>query len=111
MSLVTEVICDDRVPERVPTSLWLRTASRRCGSGLQARPTSLAGHSLLGMSEPLVVFPFRYRDARTGRWVRARYKAKPEEIAVRYVEWEIVGAGEERRPVTGYFNPGRREGE
>ena len=59
---------------------------------------------------PLVVFPFRYRDARTGRWVKARYKAERSEIGVRYAEWEIIGPGEERRPRMGYFNPGRREG-
>jgi hypothetical protein len=57
------------------------------------------------------VFPFRYRDARTGRWVKARYMAERSEIAARYTEWEITGPGEERRPRTGYFNPGRREGE
>ena len=66
------------------------------------------------MSEPttsLEVFPFRYRDARTGRWVKARYMAERSEIAARYTEWEIIGPGEERWPRTGYFNPGRREGE
>lgn len=57
------------------------------------------------------VFPFRYRDPRTGNWVRARYKATPGDIAARYAEWEITGPGEERRPSEGYFNPGRREGE
>jgi len=63
------------------------------------------------MTSPLVVYPFRYKDARTGRWVRARYMAERSEIAARYAEWEITGPGEERRPRTGYFNPGRREGE
>jgi len=63
------------------------------------------------MTAPLVVFPFRYKDARTGRWVKARYKAEPAEIAARYAKWEIVGPGEVRRPRKGYFNPGRREGE
>jgi hypothetical protein len=29
-------------------------------------------HSLLGMNDTFEVFPFRYRDARTGKWVRAR---------------------------------------
>ena len=57
------------------------------------------------------VFPFRYRDARTGKWVKARYMATREEIASRYGEWEITGPGEVRTPRTGYFNPGRREGE
>jgi hypothetical protein len=60
---------------------------------------------------PLVVFPFRYRDARTGRWVKARHMAEWSEIAARHAEWEIISPGEERRPRTGYFNPGGREGE
>ena len=37
--------------------------------------------------------------------------AERTEIAARYAEWEIIGPGEERRPIGGYFNPGRREGE
>ena len=57
------------------------------------------------------VFPFRYKNTRTGRWVKARYMAEPAEIAARYAAWEIIGSGEERRPRTGYFHPGRREGE
>jgi hypothetical protein len=66
------------------------------------------------MSEPTTsfeVFPFRYRDARTGKWVKARYMASREEIAARYAEWEITDPGEVRTPRTGYFNPGRRQGE
>lgn len=59
----------------------------------------------------LVVYPLRYKDARTGRWVKARYLAECDEIAVRYAEWGTIGPGEERRPRTGYFDPGRREGE
>ena len=45
---------------------------------------------------PLELHPFRYRDSRTGTWVRARYKATVEEIARRYAEWEIVGPVEIR---------------
>ena len=56
------------------------------------------------------VLPLRYRDARTGKWVKARYMATREEIAARYAEWEVTGPGEIRRPLGGYFNPGRREG-
>ena len=62
------------------------------------------------MANAIEVFPFRYRDPRTGRWVRARYKATPDEIAARYVEWELTGPGEERRPLNGYFNPARQIG-
>ena len=43
--------------------------------------------------------------------MKARYKADRTEIAARYAEWEIIGPGEVRRPIDGYFNPGRREGE
>ena len=63
------------------------------------------------MPDTIELFPFRYRDARTGRWVKARYMATREEIAARYDVWEITGPGEVRRPRSGYFNPGRREGE
>jgi hypothetical protein len=52
------------------------------------------------------VFPFRYRDARTGRWVKARYKATRDEIAARYAEWEVIGPGEVRQPGGGVFQSG-----
>lgn len=42
---------------------------------------------------PHELFPFRYFDAIRGRWVEARYKASREEIAKRYVKWEITGPG------------------
>jgi hypothetical protein len=38
------------------------------------------------------VFPFRYRHERTGKWVRARWKATAEEIAAR--GGEITGPAE-----------------
>ena len=41
---------------------------------------------------PIELFPFRFRDRVTGKWVRARYVATREEIAARYAEWEIIGA-------------------
>jgi hypothetical protein len=44
----------------------------------------------------LELFPFRYRDPRTGKWVRARYRAERHEIAARYVEYEIIGPAEIR---------------
>ena len=72
---------------------------------------SPAALSLPNVTAPLVGFPFRYKDARTGKWVKAHYKAERAAIAARYTVWEIVGPGEERRPIGGYFNPGRREGE
>ena len=39
-------------------------------------------------AEPFEVLAFRYKDARTGRWVKASYKTTPDEIAARYAEWE-----------------------
>jgi hypothetical protein len=44
----------------------------------------------------LELFPFRYRDPRTGKWIRARYRAQRYEIAARYAEWEITGPAEVR---------------
>jgi hypothetical protein len=74
---------------------------------------SPVNHRLPGMAddpESFEVFPFRHRDARTGKWVNARYKATREEIAARYGEWELTGAGERRSPSAGYFNPLRSRG-
>jgi hypothetical protein len=45
----------------------------------------------------LLLFPFRYRDARTGKWLKARYVAERHEIAQSYAEWEIVGPPETRK--------------
>lgn len=59
-------------------------------------------------SAPLVLFPFRYRDPRTGKWVLARYKASRSELERRYAEWEITGPGEVRRDIGGNFYPHRK---
>lgn len=55
----------------------------------------------------LELFRFRYRDPRTGRWIRARYRAALHEIAKRHAEYEIVGPPEIREidPGTRHFNP------
>jgi hypothetical protein len=55
----------------------------------------------------IALYPFRYRDPLTGRWVSARYKATREEIASRYAQWEITGPAEIRSPETAgnYFRP------
>jgi hypothetical protein len=53
----------------------------------------------------LILYPFRYRDELSGKWVRARYVAQRHEIAARYKDWEIVGPGEVRRPRGRYFTP------
>ena len=53
------------------------------------------------------LYRFRYRDPLTGRWVKARYKATPKEIAARHTEWEITGPAEIRTPIGGAFDPYR----
>ena len=53
------------------------------------------------------LFPFRYLDPLTGRWVKARYKAAPEEIAARHAQWEICGPAEIRAAMQRAFNPYR----
>ena len=59
---------------------------------------------------PLELYPFRYRDTPTGKWVRARYVAELHEIAARYKEWEITGAPEIRQGGDArHFNPLRSE--
>jgi hypothetical protein len=45
---------------------------------------------------PIELYAFRFRDPRTGKWVRARYRATLAELAVRYREWEIIGPVEVR---------------
>jgi hypothetical protein len=44
---------------------------------------------------------------RTGRWIRARYRAERCEIAARYAEWEITGPAEIRdvNPDARAFSP------
>ncbi len=45
---------------------------------------------------PIELYPFRFRDPRTGKWVRARYVATLDELKSRYREWEIIGPPEIR---------------
>jgi hypothetical protein len=60
----------------------------------------------------LELFPFRYRDALTGKWKRARYVAERHVIAERHAEFEIVGPPEIRDldPDARRFSPHRSEG-
>ena len=59
----------------------------------------------------LQLYPFRYRDQRTGKWIRARYLAELPEIQRRYSEWEISGPSEVRHvpddPMSNQFDPFR----
>ena len=61
----------------------------------------------------LELYPFRYRDARTGKWVRARYLAQVPVIQRHYAEWELIGPPEIRHVATDvrfdYFNPFRSQ--
>ncbi len=63
------------------------------------------------MAPRLELLAFRYRDPRTGNWVRARYVAELYEIKQRYVEWEIIGAPEIREASSDarHFTPHPRE--
>ncbi len=51
------------------------------------------------------LFPFRYRDARTAKWVHVRYRATVEEIAQRYAVWDITGAPDIRVGKGTMFQP------
>lgn len=55
----------------------------------------------------LVLYPFRYRDESTGRWVRARYVAELRDIAARHAEWQLAGPPEVRAlaPSARHFHP------
>jgi len=44
----------------------------------------------------LELFPFRYRDRLTGKWVKARYVAERHEIARVTPSGEIIGSPEIR---------------
>ena len=56
---------------------------------------------------PKELFPFRYQDELTGKWVRARYVAEHHVIAERYKEREVTGPPEIRGELgdQGYFRP------
>jgi hypothetical protein len=55
----------------------------------------------------LVLYPFRFLDPLTGRWVRARYRAEGQEIDQRYAKWEITGEPEVWRVGGRGFTPWR----
>jgi hypothetical protein len=53
----------------------------------------------------LKLYPFRYLDERTGKWVRARYVTELREIAARDARWEIIGGPEIRSRDAVLFSP------
>ena len=56
---------------------------------------------------PLLLYPFKFRDPVTRRWVKARYVARLEVIKQRYAEFEITGPPEVREGSAGTFSPHR----
>jgi len=53
----------------------------------------------------LELYPFRYRDPLTGKWIRARYIAERYVLAERYAEWEIIAPPEIRSGDATMFSP------
>jgi hypothetical protein len=43
---------------------------------------------------PIGLSPFRFRDPRTAKWVRARYVATLAEVEARYREWALSNRNE-----------------
>ena len=58
-------------------------------------------------ADPLVLYPFRFRDPVSGKWQRARYVATLAEIMARYAEWQLCGPPEIRQRGAASFNPWR----
>ena len=54
------------------------------------------------------LYPFRYRDPVTGRWVRARYRAAVQDIRARYATWEITGPVSRPASAARGFDPFRK---
>jgi len=53
-----------------------------------------------------ILYPFRFFDDVTRKWVRARYVAELHVIAERYAQWEITGSPEIRsRGSVAMFSP------
>jgi hypothetical protein len=57
---------------------------------------------MLAQPVPIVVYPFKHRRERDGKWVHARYIAGLDEIAARYAEWEITGPPENAPTAQGF---------
>ena len=81
---------------------WAHPASRR--------PAYDCGMTSTTVAPILVLYPFRFIDPLTGRWVRARYRAERQEIEQRHETWEITGEPEVRRVSGGGFSPWRWDG-
>jgi hypothetical protein len=67
---------------------WAYLAMEETTRSLQRRTRSVAAR--------IDLFALPLRDPRTGKWIRARYVARREQIAERYAGWEITGPAEIR---------------
>ena len=56
---------------------------------------------------PLLLYPFKFRDPVTRRWVKARYVARLEVIKQRYAEFEIHRPSRGARGERSTFSPHR----
>jgi hypothetical protein len=48
------------------------------------------------MRHTIYLYPFKFRDSLTGKWVHARYVAERRVLEERYREFEIIGPPEAR---------------
>ncbi len=53
----------------------------------------------------LALYPFRFRDPLSGKWVRARHKMQVPEMQRHYPDWEITGAPEFRHVTESSVQP------
>jgi hypothetical protein len=53
----------------------------------------------------LELYPFKFRDRITGKWVRARHKLQVPALQRQYSEWEITGPPEIRHVTPGSLEP------
>jgi hypothetical protein len=53
----------------------------------------------------LQLYPFRFRDPLTGKWVRAHHKMQVPELQRHYSDWEITGAPQVRHATTASAQP------
>jgi len=54
------------------------------------------------------LYPFRFKDPVTGKWVRARYRASVADITARYATWEITGPVTRPASPSSGFDPFRK---
>ena len=52
-----------------------------------------------------LLYPFRYFDPIRNRWMKARYKARKDDIAARHAQWEVTGPGWRSEGGNGQFIP------